>query len=119
MRNRLITAMFVLLAICSSCRFDSTLERVPTPGLVGEREYSVPTDHPSEHVLRFDSKASEPEIRLSFETFCRQMGLEKSRAPSPLRDETWYESKSQGLGISVSPSLTDKSLLTVNIYRRF
>lgn len=101
-----------------SCTTDPTLNDVPKPGLVGEAKIDIAHDRASEHILSFDSRASEQELRSSFERYCTHLGLTKRTPPSPLKEETWYDSPTQGLGISISPGGADKSLLHVSIFHR-
>ena len=116
---RIAVGLTVFLLVGCSTIDDRELERAPKPGLVGEPELSSPTDHPSEHILTFDSQAPEAEIRSAFEAYCAKLGLHKSETPPVIKEETWFESKTEGMGMAISPSERDKSLLHVSIFRRF
>lgn len=104
--------MAMLITGCSS--HPKPLLDAPTPGITGHVRFSTDDNSTTERVT-YTTGIAEPALRLSFENYCRSLGLKRDpRAGTTGID--WWQSDHEYLGILVSPNPREAALVVTYFY---
>lgn len=86
----------------------------PKPGIIGLARFSTDDNSTTEHVT-YITRIAEPPVRVSFETYCRRLGLEHAPRTGTSGID-WWRSEKEYLGILVSPNSRESTLSVTYFY---
>ena len=110
------TAFAASLLGCGCSARPKALVDTPKPGIIGQARFSTDDNSTTERVT-FRTRITEPEVRISFQRYCRGQGLRRDWRAGATGIE-WWQSEREYLGMLISTDPGQGTLTVTYFFRR-